>query len=1236
MMPTPNNTPDFGALIDIDPMDVPILPRMTGMFSHNDNDQNDNLDINAWTSPTEESAQIYTMAEPSFVTPSPILASHNTLQSQTFSQQAQSPQPIPSEQQEVVTTTTPQQQGDARACIDALAGFFGLSINDGVSLEPQQQQQQRYDTTQPQAPTHDQTLHMMQQSQPQQPTPTKSTPIKFANRSESNNTSSTVSRDSFVEAACHRHHSAPMVQVDTAELQTIFSPHRIDGLPPQDYVDATGHLWRAKYCVLEDEILYFYRNPTDGESPEAIAERREAAAASSSQSESDAGGGGGGTSSDGGGGSFSNAASRMSRRASAKDLSKSPMPRARHLTSVLSSDSCSTTGHMWEKKVFLNCVQAVRSTEQEYGKNSFELIGIDDEINDNKSDDDGLGSTATSINETLVLQAKDQSDMKEWIFQFHRSLASFLRNIMGPYLDLDYFSPQQQSRMKQSKSRQSMLSTSPSEKQLYELMKRHQHLSESPNLAVSLSHGHGRITAHTRRSRQDAASVCSATSEMLLRPGDVSSYRSAGTGSGGLSLAMGDSPHNQHYHHPQQQQQQQYSPLRSSNHGHDEFFFSTTPDSINGSSMGGGSGSPLQQFPMVLKEDQHHKDTTTTTPSSRTATSPALTQKFLIPPSTMRSTAEPATITPTQRQQLQQEPKPQVQRAPELAAPESDYPETERPKPTITAGKKYVPPHLRNKQSAAPIPKSKYVPPHLRKKNIEPSQPPLEMAQIDSPLLPKAPDAAGGRPLNGFGGNYQEPQGYTTAHVEDSLDIVKESTLPLKRGGCADPDVMQGSILDPSFALRKSSRLGKVPTDPYGSFGGGDHASIGIDGNRQYQRILNWEKGAVSECGIRDSNEDAYLMSSDLIEAFRTLPQWKNSSNSSAWNKAAVSHNLGLFAIFDGHCGNEAARFAAENLPLYIFEETKKEEASGATLSPLGPEYVENVLRNAMLKLDDEFCRVCQEEGREWESGATALVALLINEHFVIANLGDCRGVLCRSVQDKGSYYQADDTWQELDTVIDDTGRRSNDVEKVDDSRLCFFKEVTDIHSPSVPEERQRIEKANGWVTTETEIPIGQLRRIDFQDDDVIGILKRCCSNHPEFDGKERRSAPQRILEISRVCGELAVSRALGDRDFKATFNLPADASLDNDLWDCPLCLPFPDFSHPGKFRGDLVSNQPSFQTIKVGKPGVTDEFVLLGCDGLWDVLDVDDAVRVTRDLLYRKQWTAKKAVSTSTEGSFQ
>jgi serine/threonine protein phosphatase PrpC len=441
--------------------------------------------------------------------------------------------------------------------------------------------------------------------------------------------------------------------------------------------------------------------------------------------------------------------------------------------------------------------------------------------------------------------------------------------------------------------------------------------------------------------------------------------------------------------------------------------------------------------------------------------------------------------------------------------------------------------------------------------------------------------------------------------------------------------------------------LRKSAAEAYGSYGGSFS-----DTTKKSKSSLRWEIGAVSECGVRESNEDAYLIANDLLTAFEsssygTVPQ-------TTWREEKTDHSVGLFGIFDGHCGDQGARFAVEQLGRFIHDELEGESIEDANRgnkndgSSLSPMKMESILREAIVKLDVAFCNLCQEESREWESGATALVAMIANENLVIASLGDCRGFLCRFVDDAESYV-SDDCWEQLEMDSDDLGQHSPKSSIESESfQHCFWREVTTVHSPSADKERTRIENANGWITTETEIPF-QLRRMDWNDEDVIGILQRCCyhpSRSSSFNDSERsikecNAAPQRIIHISRVCGELAVSRALGDRDFKADFNCAStqpsdgvdfdetkeDSSFDDtSLWESPLFLPYPE-NHNRQFRGDLITNTPDFHRIQLGTEGVSNEFLLLACDGLWDVMDADDAIRVVRDL-FRKKVTAKKAAA--------
>lgn len=49
---------------------------------------------------------------------------------------------------------------------------------------------------------------------------------------------------------------------------------------------------------------------------------------------------------------------------------------------------------------------------------------------------------------------------------------------------------------------------------------------------------------------------------------------------------------------------------------------------------------------------------------------------------------------------------------------------------------------------------------------------------------------------------------------------------------------------------------------------------------------------------------------------------------------------------------------------------------------------------------------------------------------------------------------------------------------------------------------------------------------------------------------------------------------------------------------------------HSGEFRDDLLTADPEFQSTEIDPE---DEFLLMACDGLWDVLGKDEAVEHAR-----------------------
>ena len=77
------------------------------------------------------------------------------------------------------------------------------------------------------------------------------------------------------------------------------------------------------------------------------------------------------------------------------------------------------------------------------------------------------------------------------------------------------------------------------------------------------------------------------------------------------------------------------------------------------------------------------------------------------------------------------------------------------------------------------------------------------------------------------------------------------------------------------------------------------------------------------------------------------------------------------------------------------------------------------------------------------------------------------------------------------------------------------------------------------------------------------------------------------------------MSRALGDREYKG--------DVHSDIWAYPA-------GHSKQFTADLVLSEPMTTTETLDPE--TDEFLILACDGLWDVMNGENAVRIAQDRL--------------------
>ena len=857
-----------------------------------------------------------------------------------------------------------------------LASFFGLPLEDST-IEPV-------------------TVHPPMQTKLETRTPVTILPPKVQR--------SVVSRSVPIAFAVQEEErKLPLHRLDSAPNPGTFSP-------PSDFVDPKdGHIWRAKYCVLNETFLYFYRNAIEGESTEAIQER--------SQQPNPL----------------------LEQHLEQDDLSKSPLTRkfvtAGNLNALNGNGASVNQDVIWEKRVTLDRVGAVRSAESEHGKFAFELLA-----------DDG---------DRLILRANDSDDLNEWLFQFHRALASFMKSFvdhaMGHY-------------------------------GITHVVDLHR-ISKIPQMPVLIPQSVNHVAFNSRF--QKASFV------------DTWSHK-----------------------HGRSNRRREKKPQEGS-----------------------------QEDDLGLDEAK--------LPDARAVT--------IEPPSNRASQGRVASI--FQRQEIEQN--------------KDGVSEPGTPKNHVPARSKapYLPPHLRRQAEAM-------------KNGVSAAS----LAEVVA--IPPVPN-------------------------DDSQ--VSEAANIFVRGGCSDPRAIPGSIVDAVYKRKKSSHVGKVRFAAHGSYGGG-RSNTGDN-----EMSLRWEIGAVSECGVRDSNEDSFFVCSDARKAFGTMATYNELDE---WGK----HEPGIVGIFDGHCGNEAARFATERITEYFYDEWKQE-------SDTRPIWVKQAIQNALGRVDKDFCKLCVEDGRNWDSGATAIVVAIVDEKLIVSSLGDCRAVVCRSAAPHSDRKVQDslraDGWTQLEGEEDvheqwiqaTAGPHSSDNDYA--LRDCYWKEVAAVHTPSRPDEKRRIENANGWITVDQDVPYGQMQRMDFNDKDVLEILQRCFSDRynqsQQFGAQQKKfnAAPKRIIMLERVCGDLAVTRAIGDRDYKAASNQPIrefDSSSEDALgWDCRLFLDFP-HGHSRKFKGDLVSSAAETRVLRIAHGDLIDEFLVLASDGLWDVLDPDDAVRVTRGLLFGKKWSAEKA----------
>ncbi|CAK8563845.1 unnamed protein product [Lathyrus sativus] len=244
--------------------------------------------------------------------------------------------------------------------------------------------------------------------------------------------------------------------------------------------------------------------------------------------------------------------------------------------------------------------------------------------------------------------------------------------------------------------------------------------------------------------------------------------------------------------------------------------------------------------------------------------------------------------------------------------------------------------------------------------------------------------------------------------------------------------------------------------------------------------IPNVRSGSYADIGPRGSMDDEHILIDDLACHLGFVFKCPIPS--------------AFYAIFDGHGGPEAAAFVKRNAMRLFFEDADMLQSYDTDAFFL--EKLEVSHRRAFIRAD---LALADEQSVSSSCGTTALTALVLGRHLLVANAGDCRAVLCK----RGAAV-----------------------------------EMSQDHRPSYLPERRRVEELGGFI-----------------DDGYLN-------------------------------GYLSVTRALGDWDLK--FPLGAASPL---------------------------IAEPDVQLVTLTEE---DEFLIIACDGIWDVISSQVAVSLVRRGLRR------------------
>ncbi|THH20437.1 hypothetical protein EUX98_g8588 [Antrodiella citrinella] len=287
----------------------------------------------------------------------------------------------------------------------------------------------------------------------------------------------------------------------------------------------------------------------------------------------------------------------------------------------------------------------------------------------------------------------------------------------------------------------------------------------------------------------------------------------------------------------------------------------------------------------------------------------------------------------------------------------------------------------------------------------------------------------------------------------------------------------------------------------------------------------------------------------------------------------------GFFAIFDGHAGKQAAEWCGQNFSLCLLEALRKHPAAN----------IPDVLNQTFHDVDTSLSRMTEESDGKMHSGCTAVTAFL--------RLEDANG--------KQAFIPPDfDPLRSSTEMIEADGEDSGG-------------------SGGETHEEPKKKKSGKARLKDRLKSIGGGGR---SDSNSVATTSSHSSASSDKDAAARVYTPSSASNIRRVlyCANAGDARGVLCRAGKAV-RLTYDHK-GSDKQEAKRIMDAGGFVMSGRVNGVLAVTRSlgdsSMKEYVVGSPYTTetelsdeDEFLILACDGLWDVVEDQAAVQLVRDV---------------------